>query len=265
MGSPLSPIIADLYMEHFEQEAIRTSEYKPNLWLRYVDDTFSIWKHGRAKLQVFLTHLNSRRESIKFTMEIESENSLPFLDVKVTRDRNQVHTSVYRKPTHTDRYLNYGSNHHPRIKSGIIKCLAHRARSVCSKDTIRTELDHLQEVFESNAYPPSLVTLNLHTKRNKRSNIVENTEKQPATLATPYVKGLSEKIEKKCKHPNIRTVFSSKRTLRRELVRVKNRVEPTDMKGVVYKIDCSCGQSYIGETGRTLSTRVKERPNNNNK
>ena len=191
-------------------------------------------------------------------MEIESENSLPFLDVKVTRDRNQVHTSVYRKPTHTDRYLNYGSNHHPRIKSGIIKCLAHRARSVCSKDTIRTELDHLQEVFESNAYPPSLVTLNLHTKRNKRSNIVENTEKQPATLATPYVKGLSEKIEKKCKHLNIRTVFSSKRTLRRELVRVKNRVEPTDMKGVVYKIDCSCGQSYIGETGRTLSTRVKE-------
>ena len=105
MGSPLSLIIADLYMEHFEQEAIRISEYKPNLWLRYVDDTFSIWKHGRARLQDFLTHLNSRRESIKFTMEIESENSLPFLDVKVTRDRNQVHTSVYRKPTHTDRYL----------------------------------------------------------------------------------------------------------------------------------------------------------------
>ena len=98
--------------------------------------------------------------------------------------------------------------------------------ALCSKDTIHTKLDHLQEVFESNAYPPSLVTLNLHTMRNKRSNIVENTEKQPATLATPYMKDLSEKIEKKCKHLNIRTVFSSKRTLRRELVRVKNRVEP---------------------------------------
>ena len=53
MGSPLSPIIADLYMEHFEQEAIQTSEYKPNLWLRYVDDTFSIWNMVEQDFRIF--------------------------------------------------------------------------------------------------------------------------------------------------------------------------------------------------------------------
>ena len=61
-----------------------------------------------------------------------------------------------------------------------------------------------------------------------------NNEKQPPVLVTPYIRGINGKIEKKCKHLNIRT---SKRTQRRELVRVKNRVKPTYMKGVVYKID----------------------------
>ena len=118
MGSPLSPIIADLYMEHFEQEAINLSEHKPSLWL---DDTFStIWKHGKEKLHQFLSHLNNQRESISFTIETETGRSLAFLDVKVTRNEKHLITSVYRKPTHTDRYLNYGSNHHPRIRINLV-------------------------------------------------------------------------------------------------------------------------------------------------
>ena len=60
-------------------------------------------------------------------MEIEENNSIAFLDVLVIKNNNEtLSTSVYRKPTHTDRYLNYCSNHHPRIKNGIIKCLKDR-------------------------------------------------------------------------------------------------------------------------------------------
>ena len=113
MGSPLSPIIANLYMEAFEQKAIRLATDKPKLWFRYVDDTFVIWQHNLECLDNFHKHLNSLNNSIEFTMETEKNRKLPFLDVMVTKDKQTLTTSVYRKITHTDRYLHYNSHHHP--------------------------------------------------------------------------------------------------------------------------------------------------------
>jgi hypothetical protein len=61
MGSPLSPVIAGLYMEKFEEEALETYEKKPKLFLRYMDDTFVIWQPGRKELDNFLRYLNDRK------------------------------------------------------------------------------------------------------------------------------------------------------------------------------------------------------------
>ena len=257
MGSPLSPVIADMYMEFFEELAIETSEFKPELWYRYVDDTFVLWKHGMDRLQEFLTHLNSLRDSIEFTMEAESDGKLPFLDVLVTRNGNYLNTSIYRKPTHTDRYLNFHSNHHPRVKSGIIKYLAHRARTICSnEESTHDELEQLQTIFEKNDYPPELTNKCLHSKSRQKPT---EDEERPPTLNTPYIKGFSEKLERACRPLKIRTTFSSKRTLRTELVHVKGQIMADKQKGVVYRVNCNtCNQTYIGETGRTLKVRLKE-------
>ena len=143
-------------MEMFEEEAIDSATYKPSLWVRYVDDTFVIWSYDRDKLQDFLGHLDNRQESIKFTMEEENAGSIPFLDVLIKRSGNQL-TSVYRKRTHTNRYLHFSSYHHPRVKVGIISCLCDRAERICNKKNIKEEKNHLQEVFEANGYPPGLV------------------------------------------------------------------------------------------------------------
>ena len=56
----------------------------------------------RDHVDGFLQHLNSQRPTIPFTMKIEKDNTIPFLDTTVTRDSDGLLTStVYRKPAHT--------------------------------------------------------------------------------------------------------------------------------------------------------------------
>ena len=111
IGSPISPLIANIFMEEFEVKALSTS---PTLWLRFVDGTFVINKaeHSRAPLQ----HINSQDPHIQFTVEPTQQGSLPFLDTLVTIEQDTFSTSVYRKPTHTDQYLHWDSSHHITAK-----------------------------------------------------------------------------------------------------------------------------------------------------
>jgi hypothetical protein len=84
MGSSLSPILSNVFMEHFEKLAHYSAEYKPSLWLWYVD-TFVVWPRGPEQLQNFLNHINSSRTSIQFTTETESDSVISFLDVLAIR------------------------------------------------------------------------------------------------------------------------------------------------------------------------------------
>ena len=100
MGSPISPLIANIFMEEFKVNVLNTSP-NPSLWLRFVDDTFVINRaeHSQALLQ----HINNQDPHIKFTVEPTEQGSLPFLDTLVTIEPNKTFsTTVYRKPTHTD-------------------------------------------------------------------------------------------------------------------------------------------------------------------
>ena len=49
-GSPISPIVANLYMEDFENKAINTAECSPRFWKRFVDDTFVVIEATRSKV-----------------------------------------------------------------------------------------------------------------------------------------------------------------------------------------------------------------------
>ena len=91
-------------MEFFEELALSTAPTRPRLWKRYVDDTFCVVKRGSDE-GVLLTHLNSIRKNIQFTMELESDGKISFLDCLLHRGvDSMLPATVYRKPTHTDRY-----------------------------------------------------------------------------------------------------------------------------------------------------------------
>ena len=85
MGSPLPPIVANLFMEELECKALSSALFQPKLWKRFVDHTCVIQPHGKEELDRFFLHLNSQYCSIKFTMEYEVDGSLPFLDVLISR------------------------------------------------------------------------------------------------------------------------------------------------------------------------------------
>ncbi|XP_022110020.1 uncharacterized protein LOC110989744 [Acanthaster planci] len=83
-----------MFMEEFEQLAINTTDHRPNVWIRYVDDTFVIWQHGQDNLRLFLKHLNGLHSSIQFTTEQERNGNISFFDVEVTRKEDGHTTSA---------------------------------------------------------------------------------------------------------------------------------------------------------------------------
>ena len=256
MGSPVSAVIANLYMESFEEQAIASSSHKPKIWKRYVDDTFTIL--DRENVDSFLQHLNNQQPSIRFTMETESDSKLAFLDTAVSREPDgRLTTSIYRKPTHTDQYLAYDSHHPQSVKRGIVKCLYERAKRLVTKPSvISKEKKHLSSVLVSNGYPFSF--LQKITKTRKPNTNAEPATEFKSTAVLPYVKGLSEQLRRCLQQQGVRAVFKSETTLRSHLVRPKDAVDSTKQDGVVYRIPCECGKVYIGETGRPMQDRIKE-------
>ena len=118
-----------------------------------MDDTFVIWQHGQDNLGLFLEHLNGLHRCIQFTMEQERNGNISFLDVEVSRKEDGSLTrSVYRKDTHTDRYLHSTSLHHPKIKSSVNQALICRAYNICDREHLTQELHHITTVLHRNGY-----------------------------------------------------------------------------------------------------------------
>ena len=109
MGSPVSVTVANLVMEDVEQRALTTYASPPPFWKCY--EIFMVLHTGQ--IQKFHDHLNSIEPTIKLTTELEQEGSLPFLNTIVIRHSDgSLTTTVFRKKTHSDRYLDFDS-HHP--------------------------------------------------------------------------------------------------------------------------------------------------------
>ena len=152
MGSPVSPVIANIYMKYFESQAIPLSPTLVNWWFRYVDDVHSATRKDQVnKLQEYLNCIDPQ---IKFTMELQGTDGLPFLDTLTKPTPNSIESTVYRKLTHTDRYLDFNSNHPISAKLSVIHTLIHRAKQVCSTpEFLAKEMDHLHKVLQHNHYP----------------------------------------------------------------------------------------------------------------
>lgn len=175
------------------------------------------------------------------------------MDVRVFREPNGKLThTVYRKPTHTDRYLRADSHHHPSHLSAVPRALINRALSLCDPRFVTEELRHVRQVLEDNGYDWRQCSRWANSSERKRPVTVERT---PAYL--PFIKGITDKIGHLLRRKyNIKTVFRPPGQLRQWLRSPKDR-DHLNVPGV-YMIPCECGKCYIGETRRNIKTRLTE-------
>ena len=110
MGSPLAPVLANMFMDFHESKWI--NEYnlnKSKFYLRYVDNILAAFGNEQDSL-IFLNFLNNRHPNIKFTIEKQNNNSIAFLDVFISGINNQNLTlQTYHKSTYTGILLNFMS------------------------------------------------------------------------------------------------------------------------------------------------------------
>ena len=97
MGSPLGPLMANVFMCHLEDKLTRDG-VMPTLYRRYVDDTLAKMPSTEAAAD-FLTTLNSLHPNLSFTMEVPVDNKIPFIGMEIIKNGTQIETQVYRKPT----------------------------------------------------------------------------------------------------------------------------------------------------------------------
>ena len=129
------------------------SEFRPVIYKRYVDDTFLLFQNIN-QIEKFKYYLNLQHANIKFTSEIEMNNSLSFLDIKIARDNNKFTTSVYRKPTFSGVFTNFESFIPNSYKYALIFTLLHRAFKLCSNfELFHQEIENLKNIFRNNGYP----------------------------------------------------------------------------------------------------------------
>ena len=234
MGSPMSPIVANLFMEDLEVKALATSPHQPSLWKRFVDDTFIIIK--KAHKDSLLQHLNSIDDNIKFTCEeSRDDGSIPFLDILIIPgSEGKLETTVYRKPTHTDLYLQWDSHHNIPAKYSVIGTLLHRAKTICSSPQhLQKEEQHLTSALKRCKYPTWALnriqlkntkdSVNKNNNRGTKPTRPEQSNINKPHIVVPYHQGLRENFKRTCSRYGVQVHLKGGLTIRNLLMSPKDK------------------------------------------
>ena len=129
MGSPLSPILAEIVLENIIDRALASIPFKIPFLRKYVDDF--LMAVPANKINTVLEAFNKQEERLQFTVECEVDGKLPFLDMLIFRNSDQtLSTNWYSKPIASGRLLNYNSFHQFKHKINVANNLIHRVSTL---------------------------------------------------------------------------------------------------------------------------------------
>ena len=178
-------------------------------------------------------------------------------------------TSVYRKPTHTDQYLQWNSRHHLSAKFSVINTFKQRARTVCSNQhLLQEEEDDLNRALKRCKYPSwALSRANIHQRKKTNTNQgTTSTTNQRGNnnrpyIVVPYIQGMGGSCKNICRKHGVNMYFKGGNTIKDLLVHPKDKDTILQKSGVIYRFKCGradCREEYRGESGRTFAERFRE-------
>ena len=253
MGSPLSPVLAQLFMENLESGPIRKIVGPHITWLRYVDDTLVLIPR-RKNPQQLLDQLNKIHPRITFTMEEEVDDVIPFLDTLIHREDSSVRLSVYRKPTNKDDYFHYFSGHDDSTKRGIVIGFYLRAMRICDEEFLEEEISHINTAFARLRHPPTFLKECLHKARfiHRRGTSKAKPELYVVVPSSDAAHALQRTLGKRVAIAN----KCGKRIM--DVTRAKKKTQKNE-NSLVYEIPCEhCPKVYVGKTHLGLEKRLYE-------
>ena len=217
-----------------------------------MDDIFAVIPDF-LNIDAFLNNLNSLHHSIKFKVETETVDGLPFLDTLISRSENgNTRYKVYRKPTHSESYIHAFSSHSENVKLGIISNMFLRAYKICDMEFLDAEISHIKEVFCKHGYNEKFI-YKAHSKakktfygtQEKRAFLEENE----TLLVLPQTNSNNKFFDNYLNKCNIKAVFRNSNTIQ-QYFRKKNKNSMNE-RACIYEIGLpchDCPKTYIGET-----------------
>ncbi|XP_075160530.1 uncharacterized protein LOC142233476 [Haematobia irritans] len=270
MGNPLSPTIADIVLDTLLEQVLNDLEKKNikiKLITKYVDDLFAII--SKKDEEIILKTFNQYHNKLQFTMEKETNNCLPYLDIKVYRNNRTIVTEWYTKSIASGRILNFHSSQPINQKINTATNLLMKAITLSDDKFKNKNINKVKEILQQNAFPQNIID---NITKNSTNNKSDNTNKTTPSgnpkkfYSFSFIPKLTEskKLREIIEDKEISFAYRPNRTIASLFTSTKTKIEKTQQSNVVYEITCignnneNCNQCYVGTTKRSLSTRINE-------
>lgn len=274
MGSPLSPILAEYVMNLMDREIINSCPVPVIFYKRYVDDSI-LCIPSNTHNQV-LDHFNKFNTNVQFTLQVEEDNKLNFLDltVSINKKSGMLETNWFQKLVSSGRYLNYLSESPLVHKRGTVYSLVDRCYHFSSNKDFHFNLKKITNLLLENNYPLNFIECNIKQRLKKlnfeKYNALGSCDNKNKTsrnitkkyISIPYMNKFSESIANKMKKFDLNVAFKTNNFTGQFFSKVKDKIDTLDQTHIVYQINCNeCDAKYIGQTKQKFGKRLNQHKN----
>ena len=246
------------------EEKLACENKLPSFYERYVDDRLALVR-DLSDATNLLTYLNEAHPSIQSTMEVATNDRLPFIGMETIKIDGSLETCVYRKKTNKGLLLHLQSHVDSRYKRSLLRTMLDRAKRLSwTQDFLLQVCKNLKGIFLKLKYPEKLIysainypqhpTGPVQTPANISFRItLPFKDQKSADVVRRRLGGLGTKINQQ-----LQPVFTSKRIA--DHLKVTEEKPPLiKQQSVVYEFTCDlCDTNYIGYTCRHLHQRVEK-------